>query len=85
MENLRKSNYAKTEGPIEMIFRCFTAVVITNIVLKFGYNRAKEKGVTGGSEFVENSRNSNYAETESSIKVIFRCSRAKVIISQTSC
>ena len=47
VENLRKSNYAKTKVPIKMIFRCFTAKVITNIVLKFGDNRANEKGVTG--------------------------------------
>ena len=48
-ENSRKSNYAKTEGSIKMIFRCFTAKVIANIVLKFGDNRAKEKGVTWGT------------------------------------
>ena len=48
VENLRKSNYAKTEGPIEMIFRCFTAKVIANIVYKFGDNRLKGRGVTGG-------------------------------------
>ena len=49
VENLRKSNYAKTESPIEMIFRCFTANVIANIVYKFGDNRLKGRGVTGGS------------------------------------
>ena len=48
VENLGKSDYAKTESPIKMIFRCFTAKVIANIVLKCGDNRAKEKGVTGG-------------------------------------
>ena len=49
VENLRKSNYAKTESPIEMIFRCFTANVIAYIVYKFCDNRLKGRGVTGGS------------------------------------
>ena len=48
LENLRKSNQAKTDGTIRLIFRYLTAKVITNIVLKFGDNRAKEKGVTEG-------------------------------------
>ena len=49
VKNLRKSNYAKTEGPIEMIFRCFTAKFITNFVLKFGDNRFKGREATRGS------------------------------------
>ena len=49
VENLRKSNYAETEIPIKIISRCFTAKVITNIVLKFGDNRLKGRGATGGS------------------------------------
>ena len=48
LENLRKSNYAKTESPIEMIFKSFTANVIAYIVYKFGDNRLKGRGVTGG-------------------------------------
>ena len=49
VENLRKSNYAKTKVPVKMISKCFTAKVIANIVLKFGDNRLKGRGVTGGS------------------------------------
>ena len=41
---MRKSNYAKTEGPIKMIFRRLTAIVIANIVLKFGDNQPKGRG-----------------------------------------
>ena len=37
-----KSNYAKTGGPIKIIFRGFVENVITNIVLKFGGNWPKE-------------------------------------------
>ena len=36
-----------------MISRGFAANVITNIVLKFGDNRAKVRGVTGGGKFLE--------------------------------
>ena len=68
-----------------MIFKSFTAKIMANIVLKFGDNRAKEKGVMGESEFVENLRKSDYAETENPMKMISRCFRAKVIILQTSC
>ena len=49
VENLIKSNYAKTEGLIKIIFSCYTAVVITNNVLKFGDNRLKGREVTGRS------------------------------------
>ena len=52
VENLRKSNYAKTESPIKMIFRCFIAKVIANIALKFGDNWLKGRGVTEG-QFLE--------------------------------
>ena len=47
MKNLRKFNYAKSKVPIKMIFRCFTAKVIANIVSKFGDNRLKGRRVTG--------------------------------------
>ena len=40
--------------PIKMISRGFAANDVANILLKFGGKKAKEKGVTGGGEFVEN-------------------------------
>ena len=33
VENLKKFDYAKTEGPINMNSRCFTGKVTTNIML----------------------------------------------------
>ena len=50
---LKKSNYAKTESLIKMIFRCFTAKVIPNIALKFDDNWPKGMGLMGG-QFEEN-------------------------------
>ena len=47
MENLRKSNYAKTESPIKMISGSFAAKAILNIVLEFGDNQPKGRAVTG--------------------------------------
>ena len=44
----KKCDYAKKGMPFKMIPRDFAANDITNIVLKFGNNRAKGKGVTGG-------------------------------------
>ena len=44
----KKCNYAKTGEPIKMISRVFAANDITNIVLKFGDNRAKQRGVMEG-------------------------------------
>ena len=42
----KKCDYAKTGGPIEMIPWGFAANDIPNIVLNFGDNRAKGRGVT---------------------------------------
>ena len=72
MENLRKSNYARTKGPIEMIFRRVTAKVIANIVLKFGDNRLKGRGVTGGSIWKNFRKKCDYAKTGRPIKSIPR-------------
>ena len=50
--------------PIKMIQRGFAANDITNIVLKFGGNLAKVRGVTGGGKFLEKLRKSNHAKTD---------------------
>ena len=48
-----KSTYAKTGGPINMISWGFAARVTIHIVLKFGNNWPKGRGVTG-DQFGEN-------------------------------
>ena len=49
MRKLKMSNHAKTDGTIRMISRCLITKCKTNIVLKFGDNRLKGRGATGGS------------------------------------
>ena len=71
MGNLGKSNYAKTEGLMKVIFRRYTAVVITNIVLQFGDNRLKGREVTRGSIWGD-FRKCNYVKTRGSIDMISR-------------
>ena len=59
-----------------MISRGFAAKDITNIVLKFGDNRDKGRGV----KFLENIRKSPITEkTENTIKMIFRRSTAEAM------
>ena len=65
----KKCDCAKTGMPIKMILRGFAANDITNIVLKFGDNRAKVRGVTGGGKFLEKLRKSNHAKTDFFLKL----------------